>query len=237
MAFRKLVRKLTKQEPAVAFLDVSSEPTVGNLPPAPGDAAGGLPPAPKPVTSSKTPTFASSVDDARDVTDYQSPASPDKTQLTPSNFRKRSSLFGKKKQTPSLISPRLSNIKQSVYEPPNLQLALRRMRYLQPHEKKPASEIGADKKTTKKLPLTIPVDEMMNRFSDGIVFWFVVLRDYLYAFLLLTVLSGGLFHAARVANSENGTDWDQLSGLARATFGAGTALGLSQSQALFTTPL
>ena len=103
---------------------------------------------------------------------------------------------------------RKSNIRASVYEPPNLELALERMRRKQPHDLKSEEEIGEDGRRTKRLPASIPLEDMMQRFSDGIVFWFIVLRDYLIAFLLLTALSGGLFHLANVANDENGTGWD-----------------------------
>ena len=120
--------------------------------------------------------------------------------------QRSSSVFGKKKKKrPELTTPRKSIIKASVYEPPNLEVALERMRRKQPHDLKSEEEIGEDGRRTKRLPASIPLDEMMQRFSDGIVFWFIVLRDYLIAFLLLTALSGGLFHLANVANDENGT--------------------------------
>ena len=144
--------------------------------------------------------------------------------------QRNSSVFGKKKKRPELTTPRKSNIKASVYEPPNLELALERMRRKQPHDLKSEEEIGEDGRRTKRLPVSIPLDDMMQRFSDGIVFWFIVLRDYLIAFLLLTALSGGLFHLANVANDENGTGWDTLSGLARTTFGAALFWGSNKSR-------
>ena len=145
--------------------------------------------------------------------------------------QRSSGVFGKKKKKrPELTTPRKSNIRASVYEPPNLELALERMRRKQPHDLKSEDEIGEDGRRTKRLPASIPLDDMMQRFSDGIVFWFIVLRDYLIAFLLLTALSGGLFHLANVANDENGTGWDTLSGLARTTFGAALFWGSNKSR-------
>lgn len=155
---------------------------------------------------------------------FDSPGQPTK--------QRSSSVFGKKKKKrPELTTPRKSTIKASVYEPPNLEVALERMRRKQPHDLKSEEEIGEDGRRTKRLPASIPLDEMMQRFSDGIVFWFIVLRDYLIAFTLLTALSGGLFHLANVANDENGTGWDTLSGLARATYGAVLFWGSNKSKA------
>ena len=105
------------------------------------------------------------------------------------------------------------------------------MRRKQPHDLKSEEEIGEDGRRTKRLPASMGLEDMMQRFSDGIVFWFILLRDYLIAFLLLTALSGGLFHLANVANDENGTGWDTLNGLARATYGAALFWGANKSKA------
>ena len=144
--------------------------------------------------------------------------------------QRSSGVFGKKKKRPELTTPRKSNIRASVYEPPNLELALERMRRKQPHDLKSEEEIGEDGRRTKRLPASIPLEDMMQRFSDGIVFWFIVLRDYLIAFLLLTALSGGLFHLANVANDENETGWDTLSGPRARDVRRGAVLGRQQVQ-------
>lgn len=246
MAFRML-RTLTVKQPA-EFAEPDSEVSStadseldGGLPDVPGGDASGLPP--QPTSARKNNPFtglADTPDLSRENSQVFTP--------TPAVKKKSSSMFGskKKKQRPQLRSPRKSNIKQSVYEPPNLELALTRMRYLQPHEMKTEQEMelemaaaddGESKfdksktiKKTKKLPIGISLDEMMNKFSDGVVFWFIVLRDYLIAFLVLILLSSGVYHVARVANTDNGTDWDQLSGLARATYGAVIFWGVSKSK-------
>ena len=119
-----------------------------------------------------------------------------------------------------LITPRKSTVKKSVYEPPNLQVALKRMRSIQPHEKLEEDQVGADGKRTRKLRLRLGQEEMMHTFSDGIVFWFVLLRDWLVAFVGLIIASSVFFNLCRRANEANGTGWDRLNGLPRATWGA-----------------
>ena len=126
----------------------------------------------------------------------------------------------KKGTTRKLLAPRKSTIKKSVYEPPNLQVSLERMRTIQPHEKLEEDQVGADGKRTRKLRLRLGQEEMMHTFSDGIVFWFVLLRDWLIAFVGLIIASSVFFNLCRRANEANGTGWDRLNGLPRATWGA-----------------
>ena len=135
---------------------------------------------------------------------------------SPSGAAKRKKKGTKRK----LITPRKSTVKKSVYEPPNLQVALKRMRSIQPHEKLEEDQVGADGKRTRKLRLRLGQEEMMHTFSDGIVFWFVLLRDWLVAFVGLIIASSVFFNLCRRANEANGTGWDRLNGLPRATWGA-----------------
>ena len=135
---------------------------------------------------------------------------------SPSGAAKR-----KKKGTKrNLLTPRKSTVKKSVYEPPHLQVALKRMRSIQPPEKLEEDQVGADGKRTRKLRLRLGQEEMMHTFSDGVVFWFVLLRDWLVAFVGLIIASSVFFNLCRRANEANGTGWDRLNGLPRATWGA-----------------
>ena len=49
------------------------------------------------------------------------------------------------------------------------------------------------------------------------MFWFVLLRDWLVAFVGLIIASSVFFNLCRRANEANGTGWDRLNGLPRAT--------------------
>ena len=133
---------------------------------------------------------------------------------TPGSLRGGRKSLKKKR---NLLAPRKSTLRASVYEPPNLNVAMARMRSIQPHEVIEPDEEG---KTTRKLSLKIGTEEMMNRFSEGVVFWFLLLRDYLIVFVVLTIVASGYFNLVRRANEEAGTTWERLDGISRASFGA-----------------
>lgn len=121
---------------------------------------------------------------------------------------------GKKKRAPR-ATPRKGEVKQALYEPPVLEKALARMRRLQPH-----METDDPEKPTKKLNIWMKEEEMQGKFSEGIVFWFKLMRDHLLLFFIFMVLSFWAFNQMRVSNDENNTSYDRLGALGRVTLAA-----------------
>ena len=122
---------------------------------------------------------------------------------------------GKKRPKRKLTTPRKGEVKQNLYEPPNLEKALARMRRLQPHE-----ETGDPEKPTKKLSLWMKEEEMQGKFSEGIVFWFKLMRDHLLMFFIFTILSFWAFNQMRVSNEEANPSYERLGALGRVTLAA-----------------
>lgn len=122
---------------------------------------------------------------------------------------------GKKRPKRTLTTPRKGEVKQNLYEPPNLEKALARMRRLQPHE-----ETDDPEKPTKKLPLWMKEEEMQGKFSEGIVFWFKLMRDHLLMFFIFTILSFWAFNQMRVSNEEANPSYERLGALGRVTLAA-----------------
>ena len=120
------------------------------------------------------------------------------------------------KSTPrKRATPRKGEVKQALYEPPVLEKALARMRRLQPH-----METDDPEKPTKKLNIWMKEEEMQGKFSEGIVFWFKLMRDHLLLFFIFMVLSFWAFNQMRVSNDENNTSYDRLGALGRVTLAA-----------------
>ena len=119
---------------------------------------------------------------------------------------------GKKRPKRTLTTPRKGEVKQNLYEPPNLEKALERMRRLQPHE-----ETDDPEKPTKKLSLWMKEEEMQGKFGEGIVFWFKLLRDHLLMFFIFTILSFWAFNQMRVSNEEANPSYERLGALGRVT--------------------
>ena len=122
---------------------------------------------------------------------------------------------GKKRPKRTLTTPRKGEVKQNLYEPPNLEKALARMRRLQPHE-----ETDDPEKPTKKLSLWMKEEEMQGKFSEGIVFWFKLMRDHLLMFFIFTILSFWAFNQMRVSNEEANPSYERLGALGRVTLAA-----------------
>lgn len=85
--------------------------------------------------------------------------------------------------------------------------------------------------TGKKLSLKLGMGEMASMFSGGVVFWFIVLRDFFFIFLAFTLVSAYTFNFAAFANREAGTSEDVMGGISRASLGAILLWGDEKSKA------
>ena len=82
-----------------------------------------------------------------------------------------------------------------------------------------ARETGDPEKPTKKLSLWMKEEEMLGKFSEGIVFWFKLMRDHLLMFFIFMILSFWAFNQMRVSN-ERPTPATSASSLGRVTLAA-----------------
>lgn len=107
-----------------------------------------------------------------------------------------------------------------IYQPPNKDLAAKRMRAKQ----------AFDHVTGDQLPLNMGFDRTSRVFGSGITFYWILLRDYAVCMLCFTLASFWYYHMIRTANEENKTTTERLPGLSRVSLGALLMWGSQQAQ-------